>query len=108
MKNKVTTTKTCLLSTKIPWQKNFRKPKHLGHKTRATLIPHLHSAMLKSWLCVSMSFHTACFVSLEVALGTPPGFEKLKHVLEITFGFAEEMSGCVLLMTNATDVLVVY
>lgn len=65
-------------------------------------------AMLKSWLCVSMIFHTACFASQEVALRTPPGFEKLKHVLEITLGFAEEMRGCVLLMANTTEVLVVY
>lgn len=56
-------------------------------------------AMLESWLCVSMILHTACFVSQEVALGTPPGFEKLKHVFEILFGFSEEMGGCVLLMT---------
>lgn len=41
-------------------------------------------------------------------MGTPPGFEKLKHVLEISFCFAEEVGGCVLLMTNATEVLVVY
>lgn len=54
-----------------------------------------------------MVFHTACFVSQEVALGTSPGYEKLKHVLEITFGFTQEMSGCVLLMTSATEVLVV-
>lgn len=62
-----------------------------------------------------MIFHTACFVSQEVALETSPGYEKLKHVLEITFVFAQEMSGCaqemsgyVLLMTSATEVLVVY
>lgn len=54
--------------------------------------------MLESWLCVSMILHTACFVSQEVALGAPPGFEKLKHVFEILFGFSEEMGGCVLLM----------
>lgn len=57
----------------------------------------------------SLFFHTAFFVSQEVALGTPPGFEKLKHVLEIhTFCFAEEMSGCVSLLTNAIDMLVIY
>lgn len=55
-----------------------------------------------------MIFHAACFVSQEVALGTPLGFEKLKHLLEIAFGFAKEMSGCVLLTTNATELLVVY
>lgn len=64
------------------------------------------SWLIYFWLCVSMIFDTACFVSQEVALGTPPRFEKLKHVLEITFDFAEEMSGCVLLMANATEVLV--
>ena len=41
-------------------------------------------------------------------MGTPPGLEKLKHVLEIPFCFTEEMSGCVLLVTNATEVLVIY
>lgn len=41
-------------------------------------------------------------------MGTPPGFQKLKHVLEIPFCCAEENSDYVFLMTNDTEVLVVY
>lgn len=57
-------------------------------------------AVLKFWLRVSIIFHTAFFVSQEVALGTPPGFQKLKHVLEIPFCCAEENSDYVFLMTQ--------
>lgn len=62
-----------------------------------------HSKVLTTFLLI---FTLLALFKQEVALGTH-GFEKLKHVWEIPLCFAEEVSSCVLLMTNATEVVVV-